>query len=462
MTVNVRKAPFPWFGGKSKAAPLVWDLLGDPSHYVEAFAGSLAVLLNRPHTPNRPYHSETVNDADGLLCNAWRGIQLAPDATAAAASNPVAEADLHARHTALIRWREEEQLEHLMGDPLWCDPVMAGWWLWGVCSWIGGEWCDGRNGPWWPDEEGRLRKWVRGDPDRPGVKRQLPHLSNNGRGVNHAGTREPGVTRQRPHIADNGMGVNHAGTREPGVTRKRPHISDNGMGVNQPGTREPGVGDGNGPWWPGVTRQLPHLSDDGRGVNQPGSREPGVTRQRPHLSDDGMGVNRAGTREPGVEDGGEWHPVTMPELRRWFGWLTARLRHVRIVNGDWGRVCTTGAVQTIPVRQGTGHAGIFLDPPYGTAAGRASLYGATEDFEVADLVREWCIKWGDRPDYRIVLAGYDVEHGELEEHGWSVHEWFTAGYLTGGYGLQQGRERMWASPACRGGTNGAQLGLFDE
>lgn len=54
------KAPFPWFGGKSRAAHLVWEALGDVANYVEPFAGSLAVLLGRP-TPPR---IETVNDAD--------------------------------------------------------------------------------------------------------------------------------------------------------------------------------------------------------------------------------------------------------------------------------------------------------------------------------------------------------------------------------------------------------------
>lgn len=87
------KAPMPWFGGKSNAAPLVWQLLGDVDHYCEPFAGSLAVLLNRPHPCNRAYYSETVNDVDGLLVNAWRSIQSSPDATADAASWPVMEAD---------------------------------------------------------------------------------------------------------------------------------------------------------------------------------------------------------------------------------------------------------------------------------------------------------------------------------------------------------------------------------
>jgi len=41
-------APFPYFGGKRRAASLVWKALGDPSGYVEPFAGSAAVLLGRP------------------------------------------------------------------------------------------------------------------------------------------------------------------------------------------------------------------------------------------------------------------------------------------------------------------------------------------------------------------------------------------------------------------------------
>ncbi len=59
------KAPFPWFGGKSKVAPIVWQAFGEVKNYVEPFFGSGAVLLGRPHPP----HTETVNDADGFICN---------------------------------------------------------------------------------------------------------------------------------------------------------------------------------------------------------------------------------------------------------------------------------------------------------------------------------------------------------------------------------------------------------
>lgn len=405
---NLHKAPFPWFGGKSKAAPPVWAALGDVEHYIEPFAGALGVLLNRPHPCNRSYYSETINDLDGFVVNAWRAIQMSPEATADAASWPVAEADKQARQIAVLRWRRDRDLEHLMGDPLWHDPVVAGWWLWATCCQIGAFAGDG---PWTADPDtGRIYKQGRA-PREPGVKRGLPHLSDDGRGVNHAGTREPGVKRN-----------------------------------------------------------LPHLSDDGQGVNRPQLREPGVKRDLPHLGNDGQGVNHAGTREPGVAVEDEFHPVTMPELTRWFRYLAARLRHVRIVNGDWKRVCTGGAMWTIPVRMGGGHAGIFLDPPYANDVRSTGLY-AEDDGDVAAEVTRWCINNGDNERNRIVLAGYDNEaHRQLLDHGWTEIEWYTEGYLTGGMGNvnssggthQQHRERLWLSPHCLQPTNepAPQAALF--
>ena len=47
MTKTLR-APFPYFGGKYRAAPTVWAALGDVGLYIEPFAGSAAVLLARP------------------------------------------------------------------------------------------------------------------------------------------------------------------------------------------------------------------------------------------------------------------------------------------------------------------------------------------------------------------------------------------------------------------------------
>ena len=358
---RLEKAPFPWFGGKTDAAPFVWTALGDCDHYVEPFMGSLATLLLRPHKANRAYYSETVNDLDGLLCNAWRSIQLSTDATAEAASWPVCEADLHARHVALVRWKANQPLERLMGDPAFHDPVMAGWWIWGQSSWIGSGWCSGKGG-WSGDADGIFRR-QKGEPV--------------------------------------------------------------------------------------VSRQLPHLGDDGRGVNHAGAREPGVTNER------------------------EFHPMTMPEVRRWFAFLSARLRHVRILNGDWKRAVTSGASKTLSVRMGDGVAGIFLDPPYSGEVRVKDLY-AHDSNDVAAEVLAWCKKNGPDPKLRIVLAGFANEaHVELEREGWTAVEWFKSGFLKGGMANtagdddesgevrhQQGLERLWLSPACLRPETAQQCRLF--
>ena len=200
-------APFPWFGGKSKAASLIWQRLGNVPNYVEPFAGSLAVLLNRPHDPG----IETVNDLDGYISNFWRALQHDPDEVARWADWPVNENDLHARHIWLVN-QKADFTRKLEGDPDYYDTKIAGWWVWGICSWIGHGWCSGQ-GPWQVAE-------VDGS-------RQLIHLGNAGLGVN----------RQRVHLGDAGQGVNrqlvHLGDAGQGVNRKRVHLGDAGQGVNR-------------------------------------------------------------------------------------------------------------------------------------------------------------------------------------------------------------------------------------
>lgn len=53
MLKNLDKAPFPWFGGKSRAAAAVWALLGDVPHYVEPFFGGWRGAA-RPSAPVQP------------------------------------------------------------------------------------------------------------------------------------------------------------------------------------------------------------------------------------------------------------------------------------------------------------------------------------------------------------------------------------------------------------------------
>jgi hypothetical protein len=201
----------------------------------------------------------------------------------------------------------------------------------------------------------------------------------------------------------------------------------------------------------GVRRDRPHLVN-GQGVNSAGLREAGVRRDLPHLGNDGMGVNSPQLREATVGDGAEYHPLVMPRLREWMHLLSARLRHVRIVNGDWTRVVTHGAAQTLSVRMSDQPAGIFLDPPYDNTERSAGISNM-DNGDVAAACRQWALTVAHNPKWRIVIAGYDSEHQELEQHGWTVHEWFSKGFLSGGMGnidgtSQQHRERLWASPHC--------------
>ncbi|MFZ9849690.1 MAG: DNA adenine methylase [Vulcanococcus sp.] len=197
-------APFPYFGGKRRAAPRIWQALGDPAGYVEPFAGSAAVLLARPAFTGR--RVETLNDADGWLVNCWRAIQLSPEAVAAAAWGPVAEIDYHARLAWLQQRRTPDLVAWLEGDPEHHDAKAAGWWLYVLACGIGDPF---GSGPW-RVVDGHLRK--------------LPHLGDAGQGVN----------RELPHLGDAGKGVN----------RGLPHLGDAGQGVN---------------------RGLPHLGDAGKG-----------------------------------------------------------------------------------------------------------------------------------------------------------------------------------------------------
>lgn len=165
------KAPFPWFGGKSRVGPLVWARFGAVRNYVEPFFGSGAMLLARPQQFDG---SETVNDFDGMIANFWRALQAVPDEVARHADWPVNECDLHARHLWLVN-EGRRHVERLKTETDYFDAKIAGWWVWGCCQWIGSGWCEH---PEW---------------------KQLPHLGNAGRGIHRP-------SQQLPHLGDAGMG----------------------------------------------------------------------------------------------------------------------------------------------------------------------------------------------------------------------------------------------------------------
>ncbi|MGB1270473.1 MAG: DNA adenine methylase [Endozoicomonas sp.] len=322
------KAPFPYFGGKSSAAPEIWRRFGKVNNYIEPFCGSLAVLLGRQEVQGY----ETVNDKSCFISNFWRAVKCDPEQVAEHCQFPVSETDLHARHSWLMFSEEMEAFrKNIADDPEFFDCKVAGWWCWGMCIWIGAGWC-GESGL---TKEGRTA-----------LKIPLP--------------KKKGLLQNRRPDLYKSRGIQNA-----------------------------------------LKKQLPNIH--GR-----------------------RGIQKSDAHE-------------------WLSILCDRLLSVRICNGEWHRVCSSKCVTT-----SLGTTGIFLDPPYGEKTDRDMRLYAEESGTVADEVRVWCIDRGKNKKLRLALCGYDGEHEELEEHGWSVFSWKAHG----GYSNRNAenknrkRERIWFSPAC--------------
>ncbi len=213
------KAPFPWFGGKSRVSHIVWDYFGDVRNYVEPFFGSGAVLVGRPTEPK----IETVNDLDCFIACFWRSLKNDPEGVAYWADSPVNECDLHANHLWLVS--QKDFRERMRTDPDYYDVKIAGRWVNGICQWIGSGWC----------------------------AEQLPHLGDAGKGVH----------RNLPHLGNEGTDVHR------NLPRNRPHLGHEGMGVHRKVTNADGSlseQTGHGVHASGLSRKLPHLSDNGPGT----------------------------------------------------------------------------------------------------------------------------------------------------------------------------------------------------
>lgn len=222
-------APFPWFGGKSKVAGMVWSRFGKVQNYVEPFAGSLAVLLSRP-TPFMG--TETINDKDGLVVNFWRAVKHDPEKVAEYADNPVFECDLTARHSWLVR-HIDKLPSKLEGDPDYYDTKIAGWWVWGVSSWIGSGFCTG-DGPWVSEKgEDGDRVLVKRKKEKKRVTKQTVNLGGdkgvNKKIVNLGGSK--GVNKKIPILGNQGVGV----------SKRVPFLTGNGMGVNSTSAKRKGL-----------------------------------------------------------------------------------------------------------------------------------------------------------------------------------------------------------------------------
>ena len=91
----IKAVPFPWPGGKSRWATIVWDRLGDPDVYIEPFCGSAALLFRRPQPSGG--EREIIVDNDHMIANFWRSVKSAPADVAKHLDYPWINVDLAAR-----------------------------------------------------------------------------------------------------------------------------------------------------------------------------------------------------------------------------------------------------------------------------------------------------------------------------------------------------------------------------
>lgn len=404
------KAPFPWFGGKSRVAHLVWGAFGNTANYVEPFAGSLAVVLGRPHAPR----IETVNDKDCYLANFWRAVQYAPEEVARWADWPVNEIDLHARHRWLVA--QAEFRERMRGDPEYFDPRVAGWWVWGICQWIGGGWCAESN--WNPEVHRAAGDDTAEQPRRPQLK------SSQGVHSKRRGDRTANENRRPQLHNSNGVHRNNPPGAATAQANKRPSLSRGARGVQR--TRDVS----NSANW----NKRPSLGKGARGVQR------AEVQQIPMLSGDsgasGRGVHASAKSVGAIYD--------------WMFALADRLRRVRVCCGDWTRVLGRSSTELIGV------TGVFLDPPYLSDFRDPSLYG-TESGDVAHAVREWALANGKNKRLRIALCGYEGEHEMPAD--WQCVAWKAAGGYASAAGNDENshKERIWFSPHCARAEDQADL-----
>lgn len=450
------KAPFPAFGGKSRVADLVWSRLGAVRNYVEPFCFSAAMLLLRPSEPQ----IETINDLNAFVANFWRAIQKDPEAVAIHADWPVNETDLHSRHAWLVRSHEAaERLQQVRDDSEYFDAKIAGWWCWGACMWIGSGWCDSQ---------------------------QIPHISNQGQGVNS-------LTQQIPHM-DESRGIigRQFANPENRLPSQIPELGGGfdgrGRGVVRSGEeKRPQLCNGSTTHGQGVHKMaqepldqkrpvFPDKSEVGRGVQD------FVSEKRPHIGSsheqDHIGTGVLGRPQLGdaYARGRGVHAndaLTDCDKRRlwlagWFAKLSDRLRPVRVCCGHWDRICDSDSTLTR-----LGLTGVFLDPPYrktladGKENRAAHIYANDKSQDVGalcDEVQAWCLKWDGSKQIRIAVCGLEGEYPELGAAGWDKVAWKSQG----GYGNRNknnenaARERIWFNKSCLTGTESKQAELFND
>jgi hypothetical protein len=152
--------PYTWFGGKRAIAGAVRAAFSHCTGYAEPFLGGAGVLIYGRFYTKR---FAIAGDLNGFVTNVWRAIQQAPDDVARYAFDWCSQVDYWSRQLYIMR-AYKGLLTRLIADPEYCDPKIAGWWLYARALSIGARAASG-TGPWWVDEARRIRA----DASRAGV-----------------------------------------------------------------------------------------------------------------------------------------------------------------------------------------------------------------------------------------------------------------------------------------------------
>ena len=130
---------------------------------------------------------------------------------------------------------------------------------------------------------------------------------------------------------------------------------------------------------------------------------------------------------------------------QWMAELRDRMRHVKVLCGDFKRALTPSVVTP-----NGGISGVFLDPPYD--GGDTRVYGSQDSTSIFQDTLNWAIA-NASDTVRVVLAGYD---SRPMPEGWREIPWVGHG----GHGRRKddgantnfNRERLWLSPSCQNPT----------
>ena len=412
-------APFPWYGGKSRVADLIWSRLGNPTVYIEPFAGSLACLLARSGGAGE---REIVSDTDGGICNFWRAVTADPAAVASYAEYPTIHHDLTARHRWLRQWVFDNS-ERLSEDPEFYDAKAAGWWVWGISLWIGGGWCQlesDRAPIIFSHLGGRGVSTHRIDLKRTADPRKVERARRNYKDL---------WSTRRPECKNTGGGRGVSAQR---ISLKapwdvRPHVAQ------KPGGQ-------------GVSAQRVELQDQMPAVgNHLGGK--GISAQRKALLDN-LPCISAKLGGKGVSA----QRLVRPALLKWFRNIQERLESVIVINRSWERVLTPSLLMQTETSPDVS-VGIVMDPPYRTERRDSRIYvsdlAGTSD-SIAHASFEWSVNNGHK--YRIA---YCCHAGDFViPAGWTVADLKSFKGVRNPKRRQANTETIMFSPACLAARQG--------